>query len=1347
MRLYQLLPYAFLATDVLADDLDEWLAVAKRVPKYDLDPCPVPCSDTGDVTSRAEWFLYSDVTKLLSCNETMLVDMVVQNAKAATTKETILRACTADYESMIKPLFVPDEEKASLCSTANRVLEDAEVNLHHPTAGNDGFSVNHLLSAIHQVTNHLALQKPLCNSSAIEFAYSQSSAIGLYAGVEVHQHGLTSEILEKLLEYVQAKALARTTVIQLCGTNGLGADYSIGIVATSSKNLPFIQKSVKTWADGDCVSQKNAGESWTQVALRAPFLVKANLNSNVTNSTSQRRDIPPAALGPISRLSIRADCKTTKVASGDGCFAVAARCAISQSNLEKYNRANLCTTLVKDEVVCCSSGTLPNTLPGGNSDGTCKTRNVVSGDSCSTLASKCGISASDFMKANTKSNLCSTLMEGQHVCCTSGKLPDLKPKPDANGNCATYLTKKDDSCSKIASARDLAVADLTDFNKNTWGWNGCKPEVFYPDFLMCVSKGTPPMPAIVPNAVCGPMMPGTVQPPTGTNISMLNPCPLNVCCNIWGQCGLTDDFCVVSKSETGAPGTSAPGKNGCVSNCGRDIIKGSVPRKKMKVAYYESWNFNRKCLNMYVDSIPSDYTHIHFAFANITRGTFMPEITDETTLREFETFKGLTNVKRIISFGGWAFSTEPGTYNVLREAVLPANRETFKKNLIDFVIKHNLDGIDLDWEYPGAPDIPGIPSDDPANGLYYYRLLASIKASVGDSFSVSFAAPASYWYLRSFPIKNMAKDLDYIIYMTYDLHGQWDYGNKWTSPGCESGNCLRSHVNDTETKDALSMITKAGVDSSKVVVGVASYGRSFKMEQAGCYGEGCKFTGSARVSNAYKGRCTATGGYISNAEIKEIIDTGKVNQKYTSAGSNILVFNNTEWVSYMDDEMKVSRSRFYDGYNFAGTTDWAVDLQKFWDGSDGSDETDEDIDEYYFAPCTGTFSTLEQLESRKDSIPRDCIDQFIVDVQIAVLDGALKKFKEVVDKGYDKKFQIYANYVKAQIPDQINNFMASDKVDKYFKCTEYRANAVCCKDCTYPTCLENCISGKDCTNGDKEVSMDKCPKMEFQVKTISNIDVPNATYSLTDSSAFYNDIYDTWGIEESWIEYGKRLMKIANGCQFSEDKVLECMEQRNSYFRNYPLSKADDKIEIYNPKDIVGDSYLKATDMLERFRIMAIASELDSQLAFSDLVDSTSLPAYSTVEAVAAMENIVELANDIKKKEREELIMNFITSLLFFIPFVGEAAGAAGLTAARSIIRLVGATGDAALTVYDIVENPKNAFMTVFLYLAGAGLGSGGFKQAADARRQMNPNDLANLGNMKRSLDRVETLRGKMCPI
>lgn len=38
--------------------------------------------------------------------------------------------------------------------------------------------------------------------------------------------------------------------------------------------------------------------------------------------------------------------------------------------------------------------------------------------------------------------------------------------------------------------------------------------------------------------------------------------------------------------------------------------------------------------------------------------------------------------------------------------------------------------------------------------------------------TLSIAAPASYWYLKQFPIKKMALALDYIVYMTYDLHGR-----------------------------------------------------------------------------------------------------------------------------------------------------------------------------------------------------------------------------------------------------------------------------------------------------------------------------------------------------------------------------------------------------------------------------------------------------------------------------------------------------------------------------------------------------------------------------------------------
>jgi GH18 family chitinase len=45
--------------------------------------------------------------------------------------------------------------------------------------------------------------------------------------------------------------------------------------------------------------------------------------------------------------------------------------------------------------------------------------------------------------------------------------------------------------------------------------------------------------------------------------------------------------------------------------------------------------------------------------------------------------------------------------------------------------------------------------------------------------SLSIAALASFWYLQGFdPITDFVPLLDYMVYITYDLHGQWDYNNK-----------------------------------------------------------------------------------------------------------------------------------------------------------------------------------------------------------------------------------------------------------------------------------------------------------------------------------------------------------------------------------------------------------------------------------------------------------------------------------------------------------------------------------------------------------------------------------------
>jgi GH18 family chitinase len=74
-----------------------------------------------------------------------------------------------------------------------------------------------------------------------------------------------------------------------------------------------------------------------------------------------------------------------------------------------------------------------------------------------------------------------------------------------------------------------------------------------------------------------------------------------------------------------------------------------------------------------------------------------------------------------------------------------------------------LDGVDIDWEYPGEQDISGIPADSANDGQNLAAFLVLLRSLLPSGKSISMATPASYWYLRAFPIGTMVQSLDYIV--------------------------------------------------------------------------------------------------------------------------------------------------------------------------------------------------------------------------------------------------------------------------------------------------------------------------------------------------------------------------------------------------------------------------------------------------------------------------------------------------------------------------------------------------------------------------------------------------------
>ena len=87
-------------------------------------------------------------------------------------------------------------------------------------------------------------------------------------------------------------------------------------------------------------------------------------------------------------------------------------------------------------------------------------------------------------------------------------------------------------------------------------------------------------------------------------------------------------------------------------------------------------------------TVDNYYTHVHWAFGNITEDWKV----DVSGLQEqFDGLLELEGIQRIISFGGWGFSTDPYTHRIFRNGVLDGNRRILAANVVDFIVENNLD--------------------------------------------------------------------------------------------------------------------------------------------------------------------------------------------------------------------------------------------------------------------------------------------------------------------------------------------------------------------------------------------------------------------------------------------------------------------------------------------------------------------------------------------------------------------------------------------------------------------------------------------------------------------------------
>lgn len=205
---------------------------------------------------------------------------------------------------------------------------------------------------------------------------------------------------------------------------------------------------------------------------------------------------------------------------------------------------------------------------------------------------------------------------------------------------------------------------------------------------------------------------------------------------------------------------------------------------------------------------PTWLTHINYAFAHVNDSFDGLRIENPEKLKEITRLKKrYPHLKVLLSVGGW------GSGNFSEMAADSLNRLSFASECQRAVEKFNLDGIDIDWEYPTS-DMAGI-SASPDDTNNYTKMMRDIRLAIGPDKLLTQATVATAKYID---FKAIDKYIDFTNVMTYDL-GWPPYHN---SP------LYTSELRDPElisVAEGIQAHLDAGISPDKLVLGMPFYGR------------------------------------------------------------------------------------------------------------------------------------------------------------------------------------------------------------------------------------------------------------------------------------------------------------------------------------------------------------------------------------------------------------------------------------------------------------------------------------------------------------------------------------------
>ncbi|CAG5135458.1 unnamed protein product, partial [Candidula unifasciata] len=352
------------------------------------------------------------------------------------------------------------------------------------------------------------------------------------------------------------------------------------------------------------------------------------------------------------------------------------------------------------------------------------------------------------------------------------------------------------------------------------------------------------------------------------------------------------------------------------------------------VCYYTNWAQYRPNEGKYVpENIdPSLCTHIIYAFSKpVELHVEAYEWNDDDT----EYSKGMysrvikmkeknPDLKVLLAIGGWNMASAP----FIPLGQTKYSRETFAKNAVAFLRKRNFDGFDMDWEYPGSVERGSSAADKPK----FQLLLEAIRQEFDDEAEHSgrprllltaAVAAGKINIDNAYYVDKLSSTVDFINLMTYDLHGAWEpFVNIHTPlyPDPKEVGPARYLTVDWAAKYWVSL----GAPKEKLNIGLASYGRSFKLANPDEHTILSKATGAGTAQTF-----TQQEGMMAYFEICNFINEKGATSVDLPIQIGRYAYKGNLWVGYDDEETIAQKTCYAKQNGYGGVFFWAPDLDDF----------------------------------------------------------------------------------------------------------------------------------------------------------------------------------------------------------------------------------------------------------------------------------------------------------------------------------------------------------------------------------------------------------------------------------